>query len=92
MIPPPKEAIMDNEEDDGLDGDDAKTCERCRFFREVMDGQGECRKYAPQPCRMRFGPRRRLDDDYQPEWPTVHVSDWCGEFEEHPHKVGNSWE
>lgn len=84
---------MDEDEDDGLDGDDSKTCERCRFFREITLGtDGECRKYAPQPNRMRFGPRRKPDDDYRPEWPTVHIADWCGEFEEHPHKARESWD
>lgn len=84
---------MNEEENDGLDGDDSKTCERCRFFREIMlDTSGECRKYGPQPGRMRFGPRRTPDDSYKAEWPTVHISDWCGEFEEHPHKAGHSWE
>ena len=83
---------MDYEEEDGLDGDELKTCERCRFFRELVVGQsGECRKYAPQPGRLRLVPRRRPDDIYMPEWPEVHIADWCGDFEEHPHKAGNSW-
>lgn len=85
--------MQHDDEDDGLDGDDCKTCSRCRFFRELAIGQdGECRKYAPQPCRMRFGPRRSPDDEYQPEWPTVHAQDWCGDFEEHPHKCGDRWQ
>jgi hypothetical protein len=94
MIPPPnKEARMQEDEDDGLDGDDSKNCDRCRFFRETIIGEsGECRKFAPQPMRMRFGPRHNPNDDYAAEWPTVGSSDWCGEFEEHPHKAGNSWE
>ena len=84
---------MDEDEEDGLDGDETKTCERCRFFREItIETNGECRRFAPQPSRMRFGPRRRPDDDYQPQWPTVHISDWCGDFEEHPHKTTGLWE
>lgn len=81
----------DEDDDDGLDGDTLKTCDRCRFYREVMQGNGECRKFAPQPIKMRFGPRREPDDNYRPEWPTVHFADWCGEFEEHPLKISDSW-
>jgi hypothetical protein len=83
IIPPSnKEAKMPDDEDDGLDGDNSKTCERCRFFRELEIGKGgECRKYAPQPTRMRHGPRRQPDDHYRPEWPEVFVFDWCGDFE-----------
>ena len=85
--------MSEDEEDDGLDSDESKTCERCRFFREIVVGKdGECRKYAPQPTRMRFGPRRSPDDHYAPEWPIVTTADWCGDFEEHPHKAGNSWD
>jgi hypothetical protein len=84
---------MDEDDDDGLDGDTSKTCERCRFFREIVLGEdGECRRFAPQPNRMRFGPRRGPNDEYHPEWPTVHIGDWCGEFEENPLKVSDSWE
>lgn len=81
------------DEDDGLDGDNQKTCENCRFYRELMiDQEGECRRYALSPTRMQFGPRRNRHDDYRPEWPAVSADDWCGEFEEHPHKVNNSWQ
>lgn len=84
---------MDEDEEDGLDSDSLKTCERCRFFREIEAGSyGECRKYAPQPARMKCGPRRKPEDDYRPEWPSVYVSDWCGDFEEHPHKAGDLYE
>ncbi len=84
---------MQEDQDDGLDGDDANSCGRCRFFRETEAGtSGECRKYAPQPMRMRFGPRRSPNDDYAAEWPTVAVVDWCGDFEVHPHKAGDSWD
>ena len=84
---------MEYEEDDGLDGDTSKTCARCRFFRELMIGvSGECRRLAPQPCRFRPGPHLKPEDDYKPEWPSVHVGDWCGEFEEHPHKAGDAWD
>ena len=85
---------MENEDDsDGLDGNESNTCANCRFFREIMiDQDGQCRRFAPQPSRMRFGPRRSRDDDYHPEWPTVSVFDWCGDFEIHPLKVKASWE
>lgn len=82
-----------DDEDDGLDGDNSKTCERCRFYREVMiDQSGECRKYAPQPSKIRPPPRRGDIDSNSAEWPEVSFADWCGDFEEHPHKAGNSWE
>jgi hypothetical protein len=41
---------------------------------------------------MRFGPRRDESDHYAPEWPVVCTADWCGDFEEHPHKAGDSWD
>ncbi len=78
----------DADEEDGLDSDELKTCERCRFFREIKIGtDGECRRYAPQPLRL----PRSASDDYSPWWPTVLIADWCGDFEEHPHKAGDSW-
>ena len=84
---------MEHDDDDGLDSDESKTCQRCRFFREIMiDQDGECRKYAPQPLRMRPPPRRGQIDNNSAEWPTVGVGDWCGDFEEHPHKCRRSWD
>lgn len=82
-----------DEDSNGLDGDESKVCSRCRYFLEItIDTEGECRRFAPQPRQMRFAPRRSPHDDYVPEWPTVNAGDWCGEFEENPLKVSDSWE
>lgn len=49
-------------------------CQNCRFYNELHEGLGECRRYAPRP----------YSDELRWEWPQVTSPSmsWCGEFEE----------
>ncbi len=44
-------------------------CETCRWWDSLTDVVGLCRRHAPRRDR---------------EWPEVHDSDWCGEWEPCP--------
>lgn len=51
----------------------SECCELCNFYddKNTMPEYGRCRRYAPCP-----------GNPYDIcEWPLVHKSDWCGEFE-----------
>lgn len=67
----------------GLDGDHQKQCENCRYFcPNGEQGDGDCRRHAPQPANVRY--RHRDDDNarFVSWWPEVNSDDWCGDFEE----------
>jgi hypothetical protein len=57
---------------------DAKICETCRFYRSPdLDGYGgECRRRAPSAYLVVPGD----DCDKSAFWPSVCLSDWCGEW------------
>ena len=45
-------------------------CGQCRFYKEKMEKQGECRRYAPRPNVLKIN------------WVKVGIDHWCGEFEQ----------
>lgn len=54
-----------------------KTCAGCAHWNEKGDGNGECRRHAPQTIAF------EVDDDVRVEsrFPTTAADDWCGDFE-----------
>jgi hypothetical protein len=48
--------------------DEQPCCGKCRFSAENDGGFVECRRYAP-----------RIGD--VADWPLVHTSQWCGEYQ-----------
>jgi len=66
----------------GLDGDVEKNCDNCRYYSADGQGEGDCRKHAPQPCAVRDRSGRDADNvRIVSWWPRVMHSDWCGDYE-----------
>jgi len=45
-------------------------CGDCRFFGNLGYDRGPCRRYPPQR------------DNDMTSWPSVHASEWCGEYKQ----------
>ncbi len=73
---------------------DREECGNCRFWSKRTDdtaelGGGYCRRYPPfAPSGMRVWMTGTASADIEPssgflndEWPNVHQSEWCGEFQ-----------
>ncbi len=56
-------------------------CKNCRFYNELYEELGECRRYAPRP----------FSSELRWEWPQVSPTSWCGEFEERYCTIGPEW-
>lgn len=58
-------------------------CKNCRFYNELHEGLGECRRYAPHP----------FSSELRWEWPQIAnpATSWCGEFEERYCSTSPEW-
>jgi hypothetical protein len=59
-------------------------CGSCRFFQgsDALEIAGTCRRYAPRPKPAKGALEGgEVDLNLRAQWPTVHVEDFCGEFE-----------
>jgi len=46
-----------------------RRCENCEFYDRLLPNSGMCRRNSP-----------RVVPGNENVWPSVHRSDWCGEF------------
>jgi|GEM_PF-1408442 len=60
------------------------TCQACRFWESIDEGEGLCRRHAP-PCEITMAPTVYADEEPQALWPKTSRWDWCGQFSpDHP--------
>ena len=57
------------------------TCYNCRFWDQLTDSQGACRRYPPKPVTLCAEEEKSLLDNYKAHWPDTHITDFCGEFQ-----------
>jgi hypothetical protein len=50
------------------------TCGDCRYYKEIKDGKGVCRKAAPCPVDPRH-------NGTVTQWPKVNSTDCCGDHQ-----------
>ncbi len=58
-----------------------ESCGNCRFLRNVVNGQGDCRRRAPAPGRHNEDPGISGTWATYPRWPQMRAEGWCGEWE-----------
>jgi hypothetical protein len=49
------------------------TCETCRYYKEIANDKGVCRRVSPCPVDPRVNGNVTT-------WPKVKPNDWCGEW------------
>lgn len=60
----------------GLRPDNMK-CGYCTYYDEADDDSGLCRRGRPTTIRN----QGNWEESQKRQWPTVAVTDWCGEFQ-----------
>lgn len=56
-----------------------RTCVHYAFNEDrAKDVSGQCRRNSPHPMVTKAGDE---EEEYTVSWPTVHYTDWCGDWE-----------
>jgi hypothetical protein len=67
-------------------------CHTCRFFirRSEKKNYGHCHRYAPRPVEVETHPLEGIDENMprRPEWPEVHFTDFCGDYQDGGERIG----
>ena len=56
------------------------TCHGCRWWDQLTDSMGACKRYPPRPVSLTAEEEKSLLDNYKAHWPDTHFTDFCGEF------------
>ena len=54
-----------------------KSCQACAYWNAGDNGEGECRRRAPQTIVFEVNDQVSVESRF----PTTSASDWCGDFE-----------